>query len=144
MTWHIYKKERKLVHFFNSATLTHRTVFQCSSWTDQFRMLRRSFSQILPTHLRINTARELLVYELIRWFAAQLSLINCYYLVATCISVLGLGMASCSCITPNKGSGAPSVSSSRVRTSGRTRDGLENNGKLSARKELLLWDWTWR
>lgn len=43
--------------------------------------------------------------------------------LGTCISVLGLGMAhaGCMCITPNKGSGAPSASSRRDRASGKSR-----------------------
>ena len=39
----------------------------------------------------------------------------------TCISALGLGMASCMYIDPNKGSRAPSVSSMRDRASGSSR-----------------------
>lgn len=51
--------------------------------------------------------------------------LHCY--MSTCISVLGLAVAYCPSITPNKGSGAPSVSSMRARTSGVSRVCLRDN-----------------
>lgn len=61
----------------------------------------------------------------------------CVYL-GTSISLVGLGIASFMYITPNKGSGAPSVSSMKDRASGFSRDCLRDNRRWRGEKRELF------
>lgn len=56
----------------------------------------------------------------------------------TCMRAVGLSRASCRLITPNKGSGAPSVSSIRDRASGRTAAFLPDKIRILSQENERL------
>lgn len=61
--------------------------------------------------------------------------------VTTWISAVGLSM--CRCMIPNRGSGAPSVSSIRDRASGRTASFLQNQNRILNQKNKQTSDSCW-
>lgn len=95
-------------------------------------MLRRGFSPIPLVHLRDTGQAEdsyvirtnILMISSFTFNYKSVKRLPLFRCLGTCISVLGLGMALCMDITPNKGSGAPSASSRRARASGKSRASL--------------------